>query len=207
MQEWQQASDYYDDFETYARFLQSGGDENATCGGATFPDACFFKGLGCRPTPDSVVLDTMGLRRADYTWMSTIGGPNEAFGHIALPYLPFFSNCEGHDSFVNIGKLLGKCARVCDAEIVTARGVLRLCSCHDALAAVYFMQRITLIALMRTTVRLYSCHNILGTISLRRLLTHAASARRKYVPMKSVTPLCRTMVYQRTATLKKISPR
>lgn len=108
---WQQETDYYDDFETYARFLQAGGDENATCGGATFPDACFFKGLGCRPTPDSVVLDTMGLRRADYTWMSTIGGPNEAFGHIALPYLPFFSNCEGHDSFVHIGKLLGKCTR------------------------------------------------------------------------------------------------
>ncbi len=79
------------------------------CGGAVEGSACFTRGLGCRPSPSDLTLDNVDLRGSDRTWFSTIDedelGNAKPFGFIALPYLPFFSNCEGYDSYVSLAKL------------------------------------------------------------------------------------------------------
>lgn len=130
--------------------LLASNDTALTCGGATYPDACYFEGLGCRPSPPDVSLDPSSLRRAQFTWMTTIAGANNAFGLIALPYLPFFSNCEGFDSNVYIGKLTG-----------TIQWRLFVCGFHY----VFFpVQRTLPLAVTRTCHPPCLCPNTLGMI-------------------------------------------
>ncbi len=83
---------------------------NVTCGGADEGTACFNRGIGCRPSPDTLTLDTVDSVGEDHTWFSTVqlnaDGNPQPFGFVTVPYLPFFSNCEGYDSYVSLAKLM-----------------------------------------------------------------------------------------------------
>ena len=101
-----------DELEEHLRLLDelSVNGTNVTCGGAEIGDVCFYRGWGCRPVPDTLALDTIDSNLESTSWFQTIdtdaNGLNAApFGFVALPYLPYFSNCEGYDSFVTIAKL------------------------------------------------------------------------------------------------------
>ena len=60
--------------------------------------------------PADIVRDPLATVERDVTWWTyaDVNGYNaegEAFDHIMLPYLPFFSNCDGYDSHVDLAAL------------------------------------------------------------------------------------------------------
>ncbi len=87
------------------------GTINSTCGGELADSPCYARGIGCRPSPDVLVLDSVDSHGEDFSWFSLIDvdpvtEAPKPFGFITLPYLPYFSNCEGYDSFVTLAKLM-----------------------------------------------------------------------------------------------------